>query len=1104
MPQRRIVESPTASVRLAEASKWLEAVSGKGEILILCTHLESADHLCRTLADRCGALFGVRRLTLDVFAYQLALPQLVEDGLAPHRRLAEEAIAARAVQELSSENRLGPFTSVARWPGFARALASTFGELRLHELHSREVGTSSLATADVLADLLARYERISKTAGVADRARVLETAIAAVESTNRPPLGLPTLCLDVSISTPLEKRLVATLVEKAPDVLATAPSGDMPVIQALEESLECSAESIAPGEGVSETVRRLQSYLFSEESPPSVPENVSREVRIVSAPGEAQESVEIAREIHAEAERGTPFDSMAVLLRSPEAYTPLLEDALARAGIPALFASGTRRPDPAGRAFLALLDCAAEQLSASRFAEYLSLGQVSELPQLDAEGTPAREAEDRWVAPIHEFVPAAAPIEGEPFQLDLFAEPKKVPEPEREVAIEGTLRVPWRWEKLLVDAAVIGGKNRWERRLSGLERELKKRLEGVDDPEGSEASVLARRLENLTNLEKFALPLIEMLAELPNRAIWRDWLDSLESLAQSALVSPDGVLAILKELRPMESVGPVELFEVREVLSDRLTELAQEQPPYRYGHVWVAPIEAARGVSFDVVLVPGLAERMFPRKIAEDPLLLDSDRVQLSLLLPTQRDRIARERMYLRLAAGAARRKIVFSYPSVDLQKGRSKVPSFYLLEVARASQGELPDFEALEKQAAASSGARLGWPAPREAHKAIDETELDLAFLAEALRPDTNVEEARGTGRYLVTVNSALARSLRTRFSRSRRGKFFSSDGMLDPSSQAIDALGKHRLAARAYSVTALEKYAACPYRFFLNALQKLRPRDTVEPVTHLDALTRGSIVHEAQFEISVALEQNGLLPIREENLVRALEVCDVTFDLVSSRFKEELAPAIERIWRDELDDIRSNLRGWVRKEAEASDTWLPIHREYTFGMRPRGPADPASVLEEAVLPIGFRLRGAIDLIEKRDDGKVRITDYKSGKAWVPPGAVVNGGQTLQPVLYALAFESMSGSQVAASRLYYCTERGGYQQRIVEPDDEALDVLKEFQRRLDQIIEEGFFPASPQPPLGCNYCDYRPVCGPHAQIEADKKQRDPRLSPLNWLRNLT
>jgi len=33
-------------------------------------------------------------------------------------------------------------------------------------------------------------------------------------------------------------------------------------------------------------------------------------------------------------------------------------------------------------------------------------------------------------------------------------------------------RAPWRWERLLVDAAVIGGRDRWRRRLDGLVREI--------------------------------------------------------------------------------------------------------------------------------------------------------------------------------------------------------------------------------------------------------------------------------------------------------------------------------------------------------------------------------------------------------------------------------------------------------------------------------------------------------------------------------------------------------------------------------------------------------------------------------------------------------
>jgi hypothetical protein len=99
---------------------------------------------------------------------------------------------------------------------------------------------------------------------------------------------------------------------------------------------------------------------------------------MLSAPGESRECVEIARRIHDAARAGTPFDRISVLLRAPDAYGPFLVEALRRAGIPAHFARGARRPDPSGRALLALLACAAEGYSARRFAEYLSLGEVPE------------------------------------------------------------------------------------------------------------------------------------------------------------------------------------------------------------------------------------------------------------------------------------------------------------------------------------------------------------------------------------------------------------------------------------------------------------------------------------------------------------------------------------------------------------------------------------------------------------------------------------------------------------------------------------------------------------------------------------------------------
>ena len=87
---------------------------------------------------------------------------------------------------------------------------------------------------------------------------------------------------------------------------------------------------------------------------------------------------------------GVPFDRIAILLRNVEQYQPLVEEALRRAAIPAYFSRGVARPDPAGRAFLALLACAGEGCSASRFAEYLSLGQ---LPPVDKSGAPVKVAE---------------------------------------------------------------------------------------------------------------------------------------------------------------------------------------------------------------------------------------------------------------------------------------------------------------------------------------------------------------------------------------------------------------------------------------------------------------------------------------------------------------------------------------------------------------------------------------------------------------------------------------------------------------------------------------------------------------------------------------
>ena len=339
--------------------------------------------------------------------------------------------------------------------------------------------------------------------------------------------------------------------------------------------------------------------------------------------------MEIARRILKEAERGVRFDEIAIVVRPAQQYAGLLEHALDRAGIAAYFDRGTRRPDPTGRAFLAILNCAIEHFSAKRFAEYLSLAQV---PALDVvQGKTPVSADSAWVASRDDiFGVLSEPAPEEVKESGSDPEAAKVDADDAVVA--GTLRAPWKWERLLVESAVIGGSNRWERRLNGLaaEYDIKIRELTRDEPESPRLGRLQRDRQNLAHLRAFALPLIDEMSAWPQSASWGDWLQRLERFAPRILRRPEFVLRVLADLRPMGAVGPVQLAEVRDVLADRLRSLEVEPPAQRYGRVFVCSPEQLRGRAFRAAFVAGLAERLFPQKLREDPLLLDDLRRESS------------------------------------------------------------------------------------------------------------------------------------------------------------------------------------------------------------------------------------------------------------------------------------------------------------------------------------------------------------------------------------------------------------------------------------------------------------------------------------------
>ena len=458
----------------------------------------------------------------------------------------------------------------------------------------------------------------SNEAGASDRASLFETATRALGSpvTGWPPM--PLLLLDVPFESEIEAQFLWALIQQSPQVMITVPAGDASTVSQFEKR-GVGLQIVEEAE--QNDLTQLARYLFSKEPPPE--RTRTGELVWFSAPGEGRECVEIARRILKEAERGVRFDEMAIVIRSTQQYVGLLEHALARAGIPAYFDRGTRRPDPTGRAFLAILSCATDNFSAKRFAEYLSLAQV---PSLDDSGkAPAGSGNSTWVASRDDvFGVLSERAAGEPDGSDDDDQLATTNINGDQAVVAGSLRAPWKWESLLVESAVIGGSDRWARRLNGLaaEYDLKIRELTSEQPDSPRIPRLERERQNLAHLRAFALPLIEAMSAWPKQATWGDWIQRLEAFAPQVLRRPEFVLRVLADLRPMAAVGPVSLAEVRDVLADRLAALEVEPPAHRYGRVFVCSPDQVRGRAFRVGFVPGLAERLFPQKLREDPLLV--------------------------------------------------------------------------------------------------------------------------------------------------------------------------------------------------------------------------------------------------------------------------------------------------------------------------------------------------------------------------------------------------------------------------------------------------------------------------------------------------
>jgi hypothetical protein len=241
---------------------------------------------------------------LGQLASALARPALSAQRTVPLAALGILAVTNRAIHTLSEAGALGRYANLTSGPGFARAIANVITELRLERIEPDAVAH----VAPDLRPLLQAYERELGEHGFTDWPAVLALAANAAmdPACKHQLLGLPTLLLDVPLTTASDIALVRALCSRSPDVLVTVPANDAVTFARLRPGLGAeifdldSSAASQPGLGQQDngSLLRLQRHIFND-AVAALQGQLDDQVVIFSAPGESRECVEIVRRVAA-------------------------------------------------------------------------------------------------------------------------------------------------------------------------------------------------------------------------------------------------------------------------------------------------------------------------------------------------------------------------------------------------------------------------------------------------------------------------------------------------------------------------------------------------------------------------------------------------------------------------------------------------------------------------------------------------------------------------------------------------------------------------------------------------------------------------------------
>jgi ATP-dependent helicase/nuclease subunit B len=303
-------------------------------------------------------------------------------------------------------------------------------------------------------------------------------------------------------------------------------------------------------------------------------------------------------------------------------------------------------------------------------------------------------------------------------------------------------------------------------------------------------------------------------------------------------------------------------------------------------------------------------------------------------------------------------------------------------------------------------------------------------------------------------------------------------------------------------FSITRLETYAKCPYKYFAERVLKIKPAE--EPTEEIEGLELGTLIHSILYEFYTDLKKKNITLCNADDRDFKTAV-DLMFEIADRKINDAgFTSPLNFFEKEKISGIdgkreASILYKFLLAERENNDGYIPEFFESGFGnIRPE-----VNNTQDAIVEIkagGVKVRGKIDRIDlNRKDQTFKVVDYKLGGK-KPSADDLLTGLSLQLPLYMYAAREIIKAQINMDfapggmeifSLKY--KEGDFGKFLIKVTQKKLSTGEQLSLNEDLIkicldaiekyvkaIGEGKFNLSSlkdRENKVCRYCGFKPIC---------------------------